>query len=307
MFASIEELAVRSRKNWEHDCLEMCPGVNLYTIPGASVFVASRVIDFPQGIHSHNEYEFTMPLHQNVAAKAGQKIVVMEKQKLTPFNSGQPHGVATDTKVDKIIVISCDKNFLEKQALMCFGQTDVIFENAGFDLSNNLRFLIGMFIEESISKKSGYQPMSTNIAGMILTEIIRLSKNNIESATPSDGSDDTSRDNANLDRAVDYLKEQYVTAFSIEEAARVAGLSPYYFIRAFKAHTGKTPYNFYIDFKIGKAKELLINRDVSITDVALSCGYSNSGHFSTVFKRKTGISPTEFKRAICYGGTSKDF
>ncbi|WP_313346003.1 AraC family transcriptional regulator [Sedimentibacter sp.] len=284
----------KSYEKWERDCMEMCPGVNLYTVPDASIFVANKPVDFPAGQHSHSEYEFMMPLSDNVPAISDSINPVLEKHKLTPFNPWQSHGVPVDTKINKLICISCKKEFLEDLLFNGFGKTAIHFENTSFDISNNIRFLLGLFVEESISKKQGYNIIQDNLVRMLFTEIIRCSKNNIHMDFTV-----TAAEKIGINRAADFLKEQYSAEFSIGEASRVAGLSTFYFIRAFKACTGKTPYSFYTEAKIEKAKELLQLKNLSITEVALETGFSNAGHFSTVFKRKTGITPTEYRKIVC--------
>ncbi|WP_312699915.1 helix-turn-helix domain-containing protein [Sedimentibacter sp.] len=282
-----------SSEKWERTCMEMCPGVNLYTVPDASIFVANKPVDMPAGQHSHSEYEFMMPLSDNVTSVIDDNEIILEKQKLTPFNPWQKHGVPEDTKINRLVCISCKKELLEDILYDGFGKTSILFENTSFDVSNNIHFLLGMFVEESVSKKQGYHIIQDNLVRMLFTEIIRCSKNSIN----TDSS--VTAEKIGINRAADFLKEQYAVDFSIEQASRVAGLSTFYFIRAFKEHTGKTPYAFYMEAKIEKAKELLKLKKLSITDVALETGFSNAGHFSTVFRRKTGVTPTEYKKTVC--------
>lgn len=295
MDKNVEDSITKKTKQWERDCMEMCPGVNLYTLPGLSFFIANRPMDFPAGQHSHNEYEFMMPLDAPIAAQSDAQTIVLEKGRFTPFNSGQSHGVVKDTTAERVICISCEKGFLERLALLGFGKAEIHFENISFEISNNIRFLLGLFVEESLSQKRGYHVMQDNLANMLCTELIRCSRNSITMTNPQE----KENEKIGITRAADFLKEQVLTSFSIDEAAQVAGLSPYYFIRAFKQHIGKTPYAYYVDVKIEKAKELLQNKTLSVMEIALATGFANSGHFSTVFKRRTGVTPSEYKKMVC--------
>jgi len=71
-----------------------------------------------------------------------------------------------------------------------------------------------------------------------------------------------------------------------------------HFIRAFKATTGMTPHAFLTDLRIARAAEQLKTRGLSITEVALACGFSSPGHFSTVFRRIVGVTPSKYRKAL---------
>jgi AraC family transcriptional regulator len=98
---------------------------------------------------------------------------------------------------------------------------------------------------------------------------------------------------------MDFLSQQSLLAFSMEEAADTAGMSPYYFIRRFRQFTGKTPYNYYMDCKMERARQLLSDKRKSITEVAEETGFSSASHFSTIFKRATGMTPSKYRSSSC--------
>ncbi len=67
----------KSPENWERTCMEMCPGVNLYTVPDASIFIANKPVDMPAGQHSHSEYEFMMPLSDSVSSVIDDSTIIL--------------------------------------------------------------------------------------------------------------------------------------------------------------------------------------------------------------------------------------
>jgi AraC-like DNA-binding protein len=85
---------------------------------------------------------------------------------------------------------------------------------------------------------------------------------------------------------------------SIREAARVAGLSPFHFIRQFEAVFGATPHQFRIQTRLDKAKQLLALGDLSVTDVCLEVGFSSLGSFSDLFARRVGAPPSVYRRRV---------
>lgn len=100
----------------------------------------------------------------------------------------------------------------------------------------------------------------------------------------------------NINRVIDFFQENYSRQYSLDEVARLANFSPYYFIRIFKEYTGKSPYEFLLDIKLNEACRLLKEKNKSITEITHLCGFGNSSHFSTLFKRKVGVSPSEYRK-----------
>lgn len=81
--------------------------------------------------------------------------------------------------------------------------------------------------------------------------------------------------------------------FTIRELSRKVAMNECYLKKGFKALTGKTIHEYQQDLRIQKAKEMLKVQGTTVTDVALALGYSSISHFSTAFKRVTGIKPCE--------------
>ena len=80
---------------------------------------------------------------------------------------------------------------------------------------------------------------------------------------------------------------------TIRELARKVAMNECYLKKGFKALTGKTVHDYQQDLRIDRAKELLQGDRLSVTDVAATLGYSSISHFSTAFKRVTGMKPCE--------------
>jgi AraC-like DNA-binding protein len=85
---------------------------------------------------------------------------------------------------------------------------------------------------------------------------------------------------------------------AIREAAAAARLSPFQFIRRFKALFGETPHQLRIDARIERARRLLALTDRAVTDVCLDVGFSSLGSFSALFARRVGQSPTAYRAQV---------
>jgi len=82
----------------------------------------------------------------------------------------------------------------------------------------------------------------------------------------------------------------------LKNIARLAHLSPFHFHRAFSAVFGETPHAYRTRRRLERAARLLAETDVPVIDVCLDTGFESAGSFSTLFRRRYGASPTEFRR-----------
>jgi len=99
-----------------------------------------------------------------------------------------------------------------------------------------------------------------------------------------------------LTRAVDYIEAALDRNLSIDRLAEIAGVSPLHFARAFRRQHGIAPHQFILARRIERAKQLLMNADRPLVEIALDTGFASQSHFSTAFKKIAGTTPMEFRR-----------
>ncbi|MDB5732309.1 MAG: hypothetical protein JWQ03_2204 [Variovorax sp.] len=83
---------------------------------------------------------------------------------------------------------------------------------------------------------------------------------------------------------------------SVDELATSVGLSSWHFIRLFKNTTGKTPYRYYEEVRVEKAKALLSSGAASIAEIAARLSFAGPSQFSRAFRQATGLTPTAYRR-----------
>ncbi len=103
------------------------------------------------------------------------------------------------------------------------------------------------------------------------------------------------RTNSTVDKAKEYINENYAKDISLDDVSREVDISPYYFSKVFKEETGENFIEYLTNIRIEKAKELLIETDLSMKEICGSIGYSDPNYFSRTFKKNTGVTPTEYK------------
>lgn len=94
----------------------------------------------------------------------------------------------------------------------------------------------------------------------------------------------------------EYVRENLAQPISLEQLSTIAGLSKRHFLRAFQESVGATPYNYVLSLRIQEARRLLSETSASLVDVALATGFSHAQHFSTSFKKATGMTPSAFRQ-----------
>jgi AraC-like DNA-binding protein len=100
-----------------------------------------------------------------------------------------------------------------------------------------------------------------------------------------------------LRRVFDYIEENLANDVSLSELAAIVDLSRAHFSRQFKTSTGLPPHRYQLALRIERAKNLLLQSNLSLKEVALSCGFFDQGHLSKSFRRLVGLSPGAWQRS----------
>jgi AraC-like DNA-binding protein len=103
------------------------------------------------------------------------------------------------------------------------------------------------------------------------------------------------REAAPIRRARQHADESFMQDLTLDELAATAGLSRFYFLRAFRREVGVTPHAYLTGRRIAAAK-LLLDGDVPLSEVALACGFYDQSHFTRSFKGCTGVTPGQYRR-----------
>ncbi|NMG18328.1 AraC family transcriptional regulator [Brasilonema bromeliae] len=99
-----------------------------------------------------------------------------------------------------------------------------------------------------------------------------------------------------LQQAFDYINEHLGEDLLLTEIAAQLHMSQYYFCRLFKQSTGMTPHRYLIQQRVERAKQLLRQPELTVTDVAMACGFANQSHLAKHFRQHTGVTPKQFRK-----------
>jgi AraC family transcriptional regulator len=99
-------------------------------------------------------------------------------------------------------------------------------------------------------------------------------------------------------KVAEYIEAYLADDLSLSKLAEVAGLSPFHFARAFKESIGLPPLHYVSSRRIERAKELLAQPDLSVTQIGAQLGFADSSSFSASFRKHTGATPSAYRRGL---------
>src|ERR671938_1301389 len=100
---------------------------------------------------------------------------------------------------------------------------------------------------------------------------------------------------SHLRHARDLMDREYARPLDVPALARAALMSPSHFSRQFRAAYGETPYNYLMTRRIERAKALLRQGDLTVTEVCMAVGCTSLGSFSSRFTELVGETPSAYK------------
>lgn len=93
----------------------------------------------------------------------------------------------------------------------------------------------------------------------------------------------------------DHICDHLGEPIRVDQLAEAVHLSPFHFARMFKQSTGQSPHLYVLMQRIERAKEILVETDTALVDVAAEVGFRTQGHFTGVFHRYAGFTPRAFR------------
>ncbi len=103
-----------------------------------------------------------------------------------------------------------------------------------------------------------------------------------------------------IGRGRQHIETHWQEPFDANETAKASCLSKSHFTKLFKKHLGVTPYEYYLNYKIGKLKEKLLDTNLSIAQVFAACNMNYNGRFARLFREKVGVSPSVYRKSSEY-------
>lgn len=248
--------------------------------------------------HSHDYIEIAFILSGKCRYRIDGNVYDVAEKDLIILNPGVKHQAivvdGTQTPATEFYVAFSDiwiRNYPEN-TLPLTKDSECILHAAG-DFYQKLFKISASMEAENAVRQPGYSHMMKSYLVQMILLIIREQSGPI-TAGPGYTFKTTNKKYV-VEQILNYFEDHYSEKISLDQIAENMYLSPFYISKVFKSETGDTPINRLIDIRLEKAKELLETGE-SIQEVAAMVGYEDAYHFSKLFKKRYGISPSKVRK-----------
>jgi AraC-like DNA-binding protein len=104
-----------------------------------------------------------------------------------------------------------------------------------------------------------------------------------------------------LNAVFSFIFDKFSENITLDEISEVANMSPTAFCRYFKSHTNKSFSQFLIETRIHHSCKLIMNEEITLSEIAFKSGFNSLSYFTKQFKKVTGLTPLEYKKKIISG------
>jgi AraC-like DNA-binding protein len=233
-----------------------------------------HTINFP--FHTHNTFNIALILNQTFYTKLTDKFLQAPIGTLSITNPHEVHATPCDNKLGNsfsTFYISADVLKTLNKGNDVFFEDKIIYDEALF---SSLYFLSKNFANPTLNLEKELLAVLEKLVARYASRMhFEYKKTALFQS---------------------FIEENLMEKFSLTDTSRRFGLDKYKFLRLFKHETGLTPNNYIILQRIEKCKEL-ITKQHDLLDIAVETGFYDVAHLSRHFKRFTGVTPSEYKRA----------
>ena len=239
--------------------------------------------------HYHNDIEILEVLEGQVELAVGNERLIATPGHLYFINPEEIHALYTASVPSEYRCFIFGRDLLNLPAENCVVSDllhPIFHEKLQFHRQTEAPDLLALMAGISDAQLEGGKEI------WILADILRL----LAMAAPTLQKKEGKKIDDPLRRAIDYMETHYNEKILLPQIAEIAGFNSQYFCNYFKKRTCTTPIVYLTELRIRHAKELLRKTELSITDVAMQCGFENVSFFIQKFKDTTGKTPLKYRK-----------
>ena len=248
-------------------------------------------------IHMHDHPELSIILNGEATYTINNQTYNLKKGELVLFNPGVTHGAFLPVQGQyKDLHIGYSKLTDSLSEYLDSIQKDFIIVKLSGE-KKSFYSICDELLREYRGRKKDYKSMIQSLAVQILVLITREQSKDGTIPSPEHivnmGYPDKHKV---VEFIMSYINDNYMNEISLEMFAKDMYLSQVYISKIFKEETGSSPINYLIKTRLSKAKEILETENLPIKVVSEKVGYDDAYHFSKLFKKYYGYSPSALKQ-----------
>lgn len=259
--------------------------------------------DYPA--HWHTNPEIIMPTENIYTVECYNQIITLREGDIVLICPGCIHALYAPEKGRRII-FQADINPLrfmkEIETLVTIISPLIVITPEDFpSIYDKVKSLLLEIKNEYLSSSTSFSEVSIYSKTLEIITLIGRSRAAAGMETPSP--DAPRKQEEYIEKFIEicnYISAHCSDELNLEAVASMSGFSKFYFSRLFKQFTNVSFYKYVNQKRIEKAAEMLTEPNISITNVALSCGFESLSSFIRMFKIVKGCTPTEFRNMYQY-------
>jgi AraC-like DNA-binding protein len=154
--------------------------------------------------------------------------------------------------------------------------------------------MLEQLLEESLFARPMHELTTKGLLHLCIAKLLSIRGGALREARNDPSAESMDR----LKRVIEWIEERYGESITLGELAALARMSESYFCRFFKRITTKTPIEYINMYRIQRAAALLKDPNRKIMDIAMDAGFGNLNYFNTVFRKRFGCTPSEYRRRV---------
>lgn len=250
-------------------------------------------------MHFHDAVEILLILKGSVNIRVGSQLHTLYENDIILINNNEPHNINKISEENIILAIQLDteyfgavypgaKNIRINNNLICDD------ENCE-EKKNIIREYMAKIIWEINKKSRGYHLRIGSILNLLASHLI----NNYDyTISEEDNIETVDEEIERLHNILNYIDENLEKKITLQEIADIEHLNSYYLSHFFKRKVGISFQEYLNTKRLDKAFKLLLNSNMTITDISNKCGFSSTNYFNKIFKETYNSLPSENRRSI---------
>jgi AraC family transcriptional regulator len=245
--------------------------------------------------HSHSTFTVAAVLAGRMSTTIGDRAYELSSGETALINVGQSHS-AHSSRVEfvSIGVSPVLVNELVAEIGVTRTTADIVFRSTAVT-DESVTELARALVSELSAQRLGHAAMLDALVRQVVIHLLRFhftvrmsDKIELSRAGPVD---------RRLRRAIEFMHDNFGREIAVEEIASAAYLSEYHFARLFKQISGVTPHVYLANLRLERARRLLAETALPISEIASFVGYQSQSHFTKMFKSVTGVTPRAYREA----------